>query len=369
MKKLKIAIPQPCHESWAKMTSTEQGRFCNHCAKEVIDFSKLSDTELVARLKQKPQGCGRFTPSQIQRSYTIHHQERYWKKAATLLFPILLGSAPLLAQTMNNPTKTQIIVTDQKTSKQLPKVSQTRYIRGVVMDTNQETLIGAEVIIDHTNFGTFTDIDGSYELEIPAHLGDTVTVSFNYTGYESRSIQVSQSQQNLNIQLKAGDFLLGEVMVIGGFTSRPQTLVGVVRRWLRQWSWKKTERAELKQVKESDSQSLKFRLSDSFTEGLFVKEVPKPGLSNPVEQVNLQVSPNPFEHFLKIRFDLPLAQRIQLELINNAGQILAKRQQEATKGANSFDWEINQHNLPSGVYYLRLTQQNGEQEIVTLITQ
>jgi hypothetical protein len=42
MQKLQISIPEPCHENWHTMTPTQQGRFCNACAKEVVDFSMMN---------------------------------------------------------------------------------------------------------------------------------------------------------------------------------------------------------------------------------------------------------------------------------------------------------------------------------------
>ena len=47
MQKLQLSIPEPCHENWQEMTPTQQGRFCKACAKEVIDFSMMTDTEVL----------------------------------------------------------------------------------------------------------------------------------------------------------------------------------------------------------------------------------------------------------------------------------------------------------------------------------
>lgn len=362
MKKIEITIPKPCHESWTKMTPSEQGRFCDQCAKEVIDFSQLSDAELIDQLQKTPKGCGRFTPAQIQRTYAVHNKNQHWKRATTLLFPILLSSSSLLAQTVNKPIKTQVVSSEKRTSKPAQKVRPTRYIQGVVMDLNQETLIGVTVIIENTELGTISDIDGGYELEIPAHLGDTATISFHYTGYESQSIQVSPSQQNLNIKLEGGDFIVGELLVVGGYTSKPRTLVGVVPRWLRQWSHKRVEKAALNQKQESSE-------NIPFTDPILTTETPSTKFTNLTCQVNLQVFPNPFDHFIKVEFSLSTAQKIQLELVNNFGQVLGNQQYEAFKGPNTFNWEINPLTRPSGIYYLRLTQQNGQQETVTLIAQ
>ena len=47
MQQLQLSIPEPCHQTWREMTPTQQGRFCNSCAKEVIDFSTMTDTEVL----------------------------------------------------------------------------------------------------------------------------------------------------------------------------------------------------------------------------------------------------------------------------------------------------------------------------------
>ena len=48
MQKLKLKIEKPCHENWDEMTPNEQGRFCSHCTKNVIDFSKKSNEEVLS---------------------------------------------------------------------------------------------------------------------------------------------------------------------------------------------------------------------------------------------------------------------------------------------------------------------------------
>ena len=65
----KIQINNPCSENWDAMKVNDQGRFCNSCAKSVIDFTIKSDTEIQMFLQQhKGQKlCGRFYKSQIDR--------------------------------------------------------------------------------------------------------------------------------------------------------------------------------------------------------------------------------------------------------------------------------------------------------------
>ena len=63
----KITIPKPCHEDWNKMTPDQTGRFCNSCAKSVVDFTNMKAPE-IQEFFIKNQGksvCGRFKNEQL----------------------------------------------------------------------------------------------------------------------------------------------------------------------------------------------------------------------------------------------------------------------------------------------------------------
>lgn len=63
-----ITVPQPCHEDWAQMTPADRGRYCAVCAKIVVDFSQLTDAELLLWLSASPAAtCGNFRPDQLDR--------------------------------------------------------------------------------------------------------------------------------------------------------------------------------------------------------------------------------------------------------------------------------------------------------------
>jgi len=66
---LKISIPTPCHENLSLMDKTENGKFCLSCQKEVIDFTKMTDEEIVLYFDKKKSGaakvCGTFRVDQV----------------------------------------------------------------------------------------------------------------------------------------------------------------------------------------------------------------------------------------------------------------------------------------------------------------
>ena len=53
MKTFKIEIPKPCHENWHEMLANERGAFCQNCQKTVIDFSQMTDNQLVTFVKNE----------------------------------------------------------------------------------------------------------------------------------------------------------------------------------------------------------------------------------------------------------------------------------------------------------------------------
>lgn len=65
---IQLHIPEPCHENWDKMTASEQGRFCMSCQKQVVDFSLMTDKEIIDHLsKASGKTCGRLNDDQLNR--------------------------------------------------------------------------------------------------------------------------------------------------------------------------------------------------------------------------------------------------------------------------------------------------------------
>lgn len=67
-KPIQLRIPSPCHENWANMDPTDKGRHCAACQKTVVDFTTMSDAEVIRYMTQAgPHVCGRLAPDQINR--------------------------------------------------------------------------------------------------------------------------------------------------------------------------------------------------------------------------------------------------------------------------------------------------------------
>lgn len=109
MEKLQLTIPKPCHENWNKMQPEEKGRFCQSCAKTVIDFTKSSEAEISKYFHENnsKKTCGRFKKEQlksitIEIPETLIYKPTSFRKAFLLALFITMGTTLFSCKDQNN---------------------------------------------------------------------------------------------------------------------------------------------------------------------------------------------------------------------------------------------------------------------------
>lgn len=66
--KIQLFIADPCHERWDDMQPRTEGRYCGSCQKTVVDFSMMSDLEVLSWFSGTGRSvCGRFSDDQLKR--------------------------------------------------------------------------------------------------------------------------------------------------------------------------------------------------------------------------------------------------------------------------------------------------------------
>ncbi|MDR1116192.1 MAG: TonB-dependent receptor [Tannerella sp.] len=105
----------------------------------------------------------------------------------------------------------------------LPGYAQTRTVTGVVMDENNEEVIGATIRLVGTSRGTATDANGSFSIDV----SENAVLQVSYVGYVTQSVRVGTSS-TLNIKLTIDATTLEEVVVVGYGTQRKATLTGAI---------------------------------------------------------------------------------------------------------------------------------------------
>ena len=95
-------------------------------------------------------------------------------------------------------------------------------ISGIVIDKNNEPLIGVNIIEEGTPNGVITNFDGEYTITVQ----DDASLIFSYTGFISETVQVN-GQNIIDLTMSEGA-LLEEVVVVGYGTVKKSNLTGAV---------------------------------------------------------------------------------------------------------------------------------------------
>lgn len=98
-----------------------------------------------------------------------------------------------------------------------------REVRGRITDENGDGIPGATIMVEGTNIGTVSDIDGNYSIDAP----DGAVLLFSFIGYQSHRIVVG-GQNVIDVVMTEDQSSLDEVVVIGYGTRERKDLTGAI---------------------------------------------------------------------------------------------------------------------------------------------
>lgn len=101
--------------------------------------------------------------------------------------------------------------------------AQQKTIRGSVVDERNEPMIGATVMVNGTQNGTITDMDGNFTIQ--AQTGDVLRVF--YVGY-TESLVTIDGKSEKKIVLKENTEMIDEVVVVGYGTQKKSDVTGAM---------------------------------------------------------------------------------------------------------------------------------------------
>lgn len=223
-----LKIDNPCGQDWASMSQNSIGKFCAHCSKTVVDFTNLSDNEVI-KIIENTSGklCGRLTNQQLNKILRTN-QSSSNSRLYRILAGLMLVGATNNSVATNHPTlQTEIspLIDKQELSehhinrKEILPDSSKNIIQGVVLDAEtKEPLIYASITVKDTKVGVATDQDGKFRFEIPdILLSNKIILVVSYFGYEKRELVIKQSQLPMTkeiLVIPSKSILTGEVIII-----------------------------------------------------------------------------------------------------------------------------------------------------------
>ena len=232
-KNIQLHIPEPCHEDWNKMTPVEKGRFCVGCQKQVVDFTGMSDEQLVAFFRKRTNNvCGRFFYDQLNRNIEIPGKRIHWVKYFfQLALPALFVTSKGYAQGSVKKLEMNTISNAREKNHRgqfSPKtvlLENYKVIQGLVVDEANGSIPYATVLIKGTASLTFADSTGHFELIYRGEHDQLVLASSRINFKETEVvIDVRKSEQLITIVMHENIQTLEEVIV----ESKIQGTLGLV---------------------------------------------------------------------------------------------------------------------------------------------
>ncbi|HEY0742188.1 MAG TPA: carboxypeptidase-like regulatory domain-containing protein [Chryseosolibacter sp.] len=184
---LSLSIASPCSQKWGSFAQVEGGGFCSQCSKIVVDFTVMTDEQIINHFRHASgETCGRFLPGQL-RLYRLGEPVRVHPGMMLLK----AGLMSLLFLALSRPASAQI--TPSKQNIELPgsymMLSDSISFRGVVIDGGDKSpLPGVNVLLKGSTVGTVTDLNGRFEFPQPLKKGDVLV--FSFIGMTTREFQV-----------------------------------------------------------------------------------------------------------------------------------------------------------------------------------
>jgi hypothetical protein len=202
------------------MRPNEQGRHCSSCNKTVVDFSGMTDSDLIHYLARPRSAdtCGRFRVDQIQHQPRFHFGMSYWRHTFCYM------AIWLLAAFVSKPgiAKELIPFKLKSDAKNIP-ISENRYrndsviylFKGKITDSKTglplrfATLTLHKESTDKVVVG-YTDNEGNYRLEVPATRAEEpmklVVTRRRYKDLIVRDLRPSAEEQNFDMKPHSGKY-------------------------------------------------------------------------------------------------------------------------------------------------------------------
>lgn len=235
MKNIQLTIPEACNESWKSFESRPEGGFCSRCSKTVIDFTAMSDSALIAYLKQQSgEVCGRFRKEQLT-TYTLDPAIKpgFNLLRAGLIGALILGTNTLFA--IPKPATEFIQTVPNFTASDTTKI-----IKGFVRDQDtKDPMPGVNILLKNTTIGTTSDAEGYFEFPVKLKAGDILVFSFIGMKTEeypigpltNSSIEIPMA---VDIELTCEMVVMGAVAINEEYVPKPGILKKI-RTFFVQW--------------------------------------------------------------------------------------------------------------------------------------
>lgn len=320
--RLKLEIETPCTENWHNMMPDEKGRFCLSCAKQVVDFSKMTNQELIRFFKQNrtTEVCGQLSAQQLNQELIEAPRRRgllpYFLRV-TLPAMLLINRAEAQQSRLSNDTSVVRRVSETADLKQLRLLaadSAPVMIRGKVVDHEGKPVAFASIKVVDTEQYSMTDSTGNFQIHYRGTVSE-VSLSCSALSFGEAVVVFSLLDEATNCTIRLQPKELPEVIVNSS---------GAYKRGGLRWSFFSVSKA------------------DTLTNWLG-KVISK-----------FKLYPNPARTSSTIKIELPSGYEgeVVLRLLSISGQVLQTQKYQVSKGVNVLSFPVPK--VTPGTYLMQI---------------
>ena len=213
----KIWIDKPCQEDWHEMLPENQGKYCLSCQKSVIDFTGMSNEDILRIIAAKDKLCGRFEDYQLSYLNQMLMAEKAGKHSVrkrlglVASFLVFFSFLKTEAKVKSETVQTSVVKNKAAKDSVIRKA-----ISGYVTDQEGLPISQVSIVLKSMQLSTLTDVKGHYCLNLPDNFNaDEVHLIIRFIGFESQELSVKLSENKVyTTKLKPYRAVLGEVVII-----------------------------------------------------------------------------------------------------------------------------------------------------------
>ncbi len=341
--KTSLHIATPCHEDWNAMTPAKAGKFCTSCSKQVVDFTLMSDKQILQFLAQHSGGlCGRFYAEQLERPLVepVVNKQRSWWLALALPFSLLFEKS--WGQSSERTVGKLAVKVEQKPEMKCnvvmgaplpPAMAKPLTLQGTLRDEAGRAVEYASVVVKGTGYAGVSDSAGRFSVQLHSKT-DSVVVVASLVGHETveRKVSLTDAGDELMLTLPTADAVLEGVVVTDSVSQRLVGMLGGISVCRRVTYAEKRDSAVRKVL----------RLAP------------------------FRVYPNPARSGSRVEIIFKKAGAYEMQLLNGASLLLKTEAVQVKSDGAVVGFQLPA-NLAAGVYYLRLLSEDRNRSYIEKI--
>lgn len=220
---LQLYLKDPCSANWEDMSPSQQGKFCQQCQKEVVDFTQLPFSA-IKDFFEEAQGevCGRFQQPQLEQ-FNAYYQPlptpsliKKWAAAAVLTAVVALPSFGQGGMHYEPVAPTEQLPASTSNSSQQQQATQQEIVLAgkVCSGSAQRGLALATIQVKGSEIAVVADSNGYFKLKVPFS-EERIYLEFSCKGHTSitHSIVPNKSYHSLIAELKENE----NIILVSGF--------------------------------------------------------------------------------------------------------------------------------------------------------